>query len=99
MVLLLKRFSVSGRTGQRAAGSAADALALARDAMDTVLSVVALAALALIAGAIYLWRTGRRQKAGLMLAAAVVMIVNVLIWTVPGSDGSAPVDRVREVAR
>ena len=97
--MLLKRLSVSGRTGQRAAGSAADALALARDAMDTVLSVVALSALALVAGAIYLWRRGQRQKAGLMLVAAVVMIVNVLILTVPDSTGSAPIDRVRAAPR
>jgi hypothetical protein len=61
--------------------------------MDTILSVVALVALALIAGAIYLWRRGgARKQAGLMLVLAVVMIVNVLIWTVPGSSGTAPID-------
>ena len=61
--------------------------------MDTVLSVVALAALALVAGAIYLWRRGVRKQAGLMLVLAGVMIVNVLIWTLPGSGGTAPIDR------
>ena len=61
--------------------------------MDTVLSVVALAAFALIAGAIYLWRRGVRKQAGLMLVLAAVMIVNVLIWTLPGSGGTAPIDR------
>jgi hypothetical protein len=61
--------------------------------MDTVLSVVALAALALVAGAIYLWRRGVRKQAGLMLVLAAVMIVNVLIWTLPGSGGTAPIDR------
>jgi hypothetical protein len=62
--------------------------------MDTVLSVVALAALALVAGAIYLWRRGGgRRQAGLMLVLAVVMIVNVLIWTLPDSGGTAPIDR------
>ena len=61
--------------------------------MDTVLSVVAFVALALIAGSIYLWRRGVRKQAGLMLVAAVVMIVNVLIWTLPGAGGTAPIDR------
>ncbi len=61
--------------------------------MDTILSIVALAALALIAGAIYLWRKGVRKQAGLMLVLAVVMIVNVLILTVPGPGGTAPIER------
>ena len=58
-----------------------------------MLSIVALAALALVGGAIYFWRLGRRQQAGLMLVLAVVMIINVLIWTVPDSSGTAPIDR------
>jgi uncharacterized membrane protein len=61
--------------------------------MDTLVSVVALVALALVAGAIHLWRRGIRKQAGLMLVLAVVMIVNVLILTVPYSGGSAPIDR------
>ena len=62
--------------------------------MDTVLSIVVLAAAALVAGAIYLWRRGgARKQAGLMLILAVVMIVNVLIWTLPDASGTAPVDR------
>jgi len=61
--------------------------------MDTILSIVALAALALVAGAIFLWRRGARKQAGLMLVLAVVMVVNVLIWTLPGSGGTAPLDR------
>lgn len=61
--------------------------------MDTILSVVALAALSLVAGAIYLWRKGVRKQAGLMLVLAVVMIVNVLIWTLPDAGGTVPLDR------
>jgi hypothetical protein len=61
--------------------------------MDTVLSVVALTAFALVAGAIYLWRRGARKQAGLMLVLAVVMIVNVMIWTLPDASGTAPLDR------
>ena len=67
--------------------------------MDTVLSVVALVALALIAGATYLWRCGgSRKQAGLMLVLAVVMIVNVLIWTMPDGSGTAPIDRAADPA-
>ena len=61
--------------------------------MDIVLSVVALVALALVARAIYLWRRGVRKQAALMLVLAVVMIVNVLIWTLPDAGGTAPIDR------
>lgn len=64
--------------------------------MDLVLSVVMLAALALVGGAAFLWRRGVRKQAGLMLALAFVMIVNVLIWTVPDSGGAAPIDRAAE---
>ena len=92
-MLLLQRLSVPERTGKREAGSAPEALALAREAMEDVLSVVMLAAIALVAGAAYLWRRGSRKQAGLMLVLAVVMVVNVLIWTVPGSGGTAPIDR------
>ena len=64
--------------------------------MDAVISIVALAALALIAGAIVLWRRGVRKQAGLMIVLAVVMIVNVLIWTLPGPGGTAPIDRAAQ---
>ncbi len=61
--------------------------------MDTVLSVVALASFALLLGAIHLWRRGVRKQAGLMLALAAVMLVNVLIWTLPDSGGTTPIAR------
>ena len=64
--------------------------------MGTVLSVVTLAAVALVAGAIHLWRKGVRKQAGLMLVLAVVMVVNVLIWTLPDAGGTAPIDRAAE---
>jgi hypothetical protein len=65
--------------------------------MDLVLSIVALAAIVLIGGAVYLWRRGGSNKqAGLMLVLAVVMIANVLIWALPGAGGQAPLDRVAE---
>jgi drug/metabolite transporter superfamily protein YnfA len=67
--------------------------------MDLVLSVVVLAAIALVAGAIWLWRRqGATKQVWLMLLLAVVMIVNVLIWTLPDSGGTAPLDRAAEAA-
>lgn len=58
---------------------------------DIVLSIVMLAAFALIAGAIVYWRyTGEIKQPALMLVLALVAIANVLIWTLPTSDGTAP---------
>lgn len=62
--------------------------------MDLVLSIVMLAAVAMLAGAAWLWRRGAPFKqVGLMLVLAVVMIVNVLIWTIPDGSGVTPVER------
>jgi hypothetical protein len=61
--------------------------------MDVILSVVMLAAGALIAGAAWLWRRGNTGKqVWLMVLLAFVMIVNVLIWTIPDGGGMAPVE-------
>ena len=68
--------------------------------MDAILSVVVLAAVVLVGGALYLWRRGGSTKqVTLMLVLAVVMIANVLIWTVPDKDGTAPIDRAAEGVR
>ncbi|MBO9518683.1 MAG: hypothetical protein J7493_11505 [Porphyrobacter sp.] len=68
--------------------------------MDIVLSLVMLATLVLIGGAIFLWRRGGAQKqVWLMLLLAVVMIVNLLIWMLPDSSGTAPVDHAAEGSR
>lgn len=67
--------------------------------MDTVLSLMVLAALALIVGALMLWRrTGNRKQALLMLLLAVIALVNVGIWTVPDASGDAPLDKVEQGA-
>jgi len=62
--------------------------------LDTVLSLVVLAAIVLLIGAFVLWRKGGSMKqAGLMVILALVAIVNVLIWTLPDAGGVAPVER------
>ncbi len=49
-----------------------------------VLSILMLAGAALLGGGIYLLRTGKNRKQGiLMLVAAAVMFVNVGIWSIP----------------
>ncbi len=60
--------------------------------IDLVLSLLVLVAVALLGGAVVLWRRGVRKQAGLMVVLAVVMIVNVLIWTIPDGSGTAPID-------
>ena len=63
--------------------------------LDAVLSILMLAALALLAGAYLLWRkTGNAKQPLLMVLLAVIAVANVAIWTVPTSDGSAPLDQM-----
>ena len=63
--------------------------------MNLVLSLVVLAAIALVIGAWYFRRRGApTRQISLMLILAVVMIANVLIWTIPDSSGVAPVQGV-----
>lgn len=68
--------------------------------MNLVLSIVMLAALALLAGAVVLWRrTGDTRKALLMAFLAIIAALNVAIWTVPDSSGEAPIDKIAESER
>lgn len=60
------------------------------------LSVAMLGVFALLAGAIVLWRRGVKKQAGLMVVAGLVLLANVLIWTVPDSGGVSPADRANE---
>ena len=63
---------------------------------DIVLSIVMLAALALVAGAFVLWRrTGEVKNPALMVLLAMVAVVNVLIWTLPSTGGKAPIEQIK----
>jgi drug/metabolite transporter superfamily protein YnfA len=63
---------------------------------DIVLSIVMLAALALVAGAVVLWRRTRQVKnPALMVLLAVIAVLNVLIWTVPNAGGEAPIAQIK----
>lgn len=65
---------------------------------NIVLPLVMLAAFALIIGAVYFWRrTGEVKQPALMVFLALVMFVNVLIWTIPDSSGGALVDKVDQI--
>ncbi len=62
--------------------------------LDTVLSILVLAAVALIIGAVALWRRGGQAKqVWLMLLLAAIIVGNVLVWVVPDSTGKAPVSQ------
>ncbi|MFN7157940.1 hypothetical protein [Erythrobacter cryptus] len=67
--------------------------------IDLVLSLVMLAALALVAGAFVLWRrTGAARQPLLMLLLAAIALINVVIWTLPTPGGEAPVSAIRKQA-
>ena len=56
--------------------------------VNIILSLGMLAGFTLIWGAWRMWRReGARQKAWLMIAAALVIFANVAIWTVPDGQG------------
>ena len=67
---------------------------------DIVLSIVMLAALALVAGSFFLWRrTGATRNALLMVLLAVVALANVAIWVLPDAGGDAPLDKLEQGSR
>ncbi|MEY4054798.1 MAG: hypothetical protein RL519_133 [Pseudomonadota bacterium] len=61
--------------------------------ITTVLSLLTLAVLLMLAGAMLQWRRGERRKAVLLVILALVAGINVAIWTVPYDGGEAPVAR------
>jgi len=66
--------------------------------MDAVLSVMVLTAIALLLGALFLWRRGggSRRQVVLMVVMAMVLIVNVAIWTLPNASGENPLEQVQK---
>ena len=55
---------------------------------DFVPAITVLAIIALLGGAFYLWRKhNNRKQALLMVVLALVMVVNVVIWTSPTPAG------------
>lgn len=59
---------------------------------DIIMSIIVLAAIALVAGAFVLWRKGLGKQAMLMLILAMVMVVNVAIWMIPTESGETPAE-------
>ncbi|MBS0482177.1 MAG: hypothetical protein JSR96_08475 [Proteobacteria bacterium] len=57
---------------------------------DLILSILVLAAFAMVIGALAWWRRGMRRQAALMLLLAAVIAGNVAIWVIPDSTGAAP---------
>lgn len=58
--------------------------------MNIALSLLVLTTIALLLGALFLFRQdGYRKQAVLMLVLAAVMVVNIVIWTMPTHDGTS----------
>ncbi|WP_338467906.1 hypothetical protein RXV95_04970 [Novosphingobium sp. ZN18A2] len=62
--------------------------------LDAALSLMMLACIALLLGAAYLFRRGERKRPALMVVAALVLAVNIGIWTLPTTGGDAPLSKV-----
>lgn len=62
-----------------------------------VLSLVVLAALALLGGSWFLYRRGGpRKQVVLMVVLAAIAFANVAIWIVPTPDGRVPAEQVTD---
>ena len=56
-----------------------------------------LATLALLAGAVWLWRKGgSRKQIALMLLLAAIIAGNIALWTIPDSSGKSPLEHRTE---
>ncbi len=81
--LAISRARFSTRLCHKADLTATGARPSARDMGDLLLSIVMLGGIALLGGAVFVFRSGDRRRALLMLIAALVMFANVAIWVVP----------------
>lgn len=64
--------------------------------LAATLSLMMLASIVLIAGALVLWRRGERKRPALMALLVAVLLINVGIWTLPDASGEAPAGRVAD---
>lgn len=64
--------------------------------LNIVLSIMMLASVLLLGGAYLLWRRGVRKQAALMIVLAVILGVNIAIWTLPDDGGTAPLERIKQ---
>ncbi|WP_230292690.1 hypothetical protein [Croceicoccus sp. Ery5] len=53
---------------------------------DLALSLMVLCAVVMSVAAFFAFRRGDKKQGGLMLVLAVVLAINVTIWTIPGPD-------------
>ncbi len=64
--------------------------------LGTVLSLLVLLAIALLIGAFFQWRRGSSMKqVVLMVILALVVAVNVAIWTLPTAGGDTPLAEMK----
>ncbi|MXP09937.1 hypothetical protein [Pseudoblastomonas halimionae] len=62
--------------------------------MSIILSIVMLGAFAMVGAAYLAWRQGLpKKRIGLLLLLALVMAVNVGIWTIPDAEGNTPFEK------
>lgn len=66
--------------------------------LDLILSIVILAALALMAGGVYLLRQGLRKQGLLMIVLSLVMLANAAIWLIPTQSGDSPREQAAAAA-
>ncbi len=65
--------------------------------ISILLSILMIAGVALIVGAVFLYRRGGdRKRIWLMLVAALVMFANVAIWAVPTRSGDTLAGRAAD---
>lgn len=64
--------------------------------LDAALSLMMLAAIALVGGAVFLLRRGERKRPSLMLTLAAIMVMNLIIWTLPSPKGDTLAQAAKE---
>lgn len=60
--------------------------------LDTVMSMMVLAVVALAAGAVFFWRKGERKRPALMLGMAALIAADLAVWLTPVAGGPSMID-------